>query len=101
MKNSFFHLSDIPGCGNIFSVKRKSFLTNSSLRPVERDFLSSRTFFIQSSVEALKFGRGNPCVWKLILLLVELIFSYFSDTLSSKSYFPSSGNVFLKAHFKV
>ena len=76
-------------------------LTNSSLRPVERDFLSSRTFLFRALLKLLKFRSGNSCLQKLIVRLVELIFSHFSDTLSSESCFPSSGNVFLKAHSKV
>ena len=32
---------------------------------------------------------------EMILWLLEFIFSHFSDTPFSESYFPSSGNVFL------
>ena len=47
----------------------------------------------------LKFGGGNSCLWKLILWIVELIFSHFSDTPSSENYFPSNGNIFLNESF--
>ena len=42
----------------------------------------------------MKFGGANSCLWKLIFCLVELIFSYFSDSPSGESYFPSGVNVF-------
>ena len=73
------------------------FLTNSSFRLMHRDFLSSRKsiFLFRALLKLLKFVGGNSCLQKLILWLLELTFSHFSDTLSSESYFPSSGNVFL------
>ena len=92
VKNSFFHLSVIHGCENSFSD-----FNFSSFRLVETDFLSSgkSIFLFRALLKLLKFGGGNSCLWKLIFWLVELIFSHFSDTPSSESYFPSSGNVFL------
>ena len=73
------------------------FLTNSSFRLVETDFLSigKSIFLFRALLKLLKFGGGNFCLWKLIFWLGELIFFLFSDTPSSESYFPSSGNKFL------
>ena len=90
---SFFHLTDIPACENSFSVKwKRFFLTNSSFQLVETE----RVFFLfRALLKLLKFGGGNSCLRKLIFWLVELIFSHFSDTRSSESYFPCSGNVCL------
>ena len=92
MKNSFFHFSDIPGCENSFSVKWKHFF-NEFFIPASGNGKSA--FLVRALLKLLKFGGDNSCLWKQIFWLVELIFSHFSDTPSSKSYFPSSGNVFL------
>ena len=87
-EKQFFYLSDVPGCENSLFVKWKHFLTKASFMLVETDFLSS-------GKSILKFGGGNSCLLKLIFWLVELVFSHFSDTPSSESYFFSSGNGFL------
>ena len=73
------------------------FLTNSSFRLAKTEFLSSEKsiFLFRAFLKLLKFGVDNSCLWKLIFWLVELIFSHFSDTPPSESYFPSSLNVFL------
>ena len=53
-------------------------------------------FLFRALLKLLKFGGGNSCLWKpMIFSLVEFIFFHFSDTPSSESYFPSSGDVFL------
>ena len=75
-----------PSSGNVF-------LTNSSFRLVETERVFS--FLFRAFLKLLKFGSGNSCLRKLIFWLVELIFSHFSDTASSESYLPSSGNVCL------
>ena len=75
-----------PSSGNVF-------LTNSSFRLVETERVFS--FLFRAFLKLLKFGGGNSCLRKLIFWLVELIFSHFSDTRSTESYFPSSGNVCL------
>ena len=92
MKNSFFHLSDIPGCEKSFSVKWKRFFNEFVIlaNGNGKSIFSFRALF-----KLLKFGCGNFCLWKLIFWLVEHIFSHFSNTPSSESYFPSSENVFL------
>ena len=97
VKSSFSHLPDIPGCENSFSVSGNVFLTNSSFRLVETDIRSSgkSIFLFRALLKLLKFGCGNSWMWKLIFWLVELIFSHFSDTPSTESYFPSGRNVFL------
>ena len=92
MKNSFSHLSDIPGCENSFSVKWKCFF-NEFFIPASGNGKS--IFLFRVFLKLLKFGGGNSCLWKLIFWLVVLIFSHSSDTPSSESYFLSSGNVFL------
>ena len=81
----------------VFPSIGNAFLTNSSFRLVETDFLfgEKSIFLFRVLLKLLKFGGGNSCLWKLIFWLVELIFSHFSDTPSSESYFPSRGNVFL------
>ena len=73
------------------------FLTNSSFRLAKTEFLSSEKsiFLFRAFLKLLKFGVDNSCLWKLIFWLVELIFSHFSDTPPSESYFPSSGKVYL------
>ena len=73
------------------------FLTNSSFRLVETDFLpiGKSSFLFRALLKLLKFGGGNFCLWILIFWLGELIFSLFSDTPSSERYFPSSANIFL------
>ena len=73
------------------------FLRNSSFRLAKTKFLSSEKsiFLFRAFLKLLKFGVDNSCLWKLIFWLVELIFSHFSDTPPSESYFPSSLNVFL------
>ena len=81
----------------IFLSSGNVFLTNSSFRLVKTDFLSNRKsiFLFRALLKLLKFRCGNSCLWKLIFWLIELIFSHFSDTCSSESYFSSGGNVFL------
>ena len=73
------------------------FLTNSSFRLAKMEFLSSEKsiFLFRAFLKLLKFGGDNSCLWKLIFWLVELIFTHFSDTPPSESYFPSSVNVIL------
>ena len=73
------------------------FLTNSSFRLAKTEFLFSEKsiFLFRAFLKVLKFRGDNSCLWKLIFWLVELIFSHFSDTSPSESYFPSSVNVFL------
>ena len=88
---SFFHLTDIPACENSFSVKWKRFI-NELFIPASGN---RKSFFLfRALLQLLKFGGGNSCFQKLTFWLVELIFSHFSDTPSSESYFPSSRNVF-------
>ena len=104
VKNSFFHLSDIPGCEISFSVKWKLFCNKFFIPASGNKFsLQWKEFFFllfRTLLKLLKFRGANRCLWKLIFWLVELIFSHFSDTLSSESYyFPSSGNVFLNESF--
>ena len=72
------------------------FLTDFSFRLAETDFLSSgkSAFLFRALLKVLKFGGTNSCLWKLICCLVELIFSHFSDSPSSESYFQSGANVF-------
>ena len=88
MKNSFFHLSDIPCCENSFSVKSKCFF-NEFFIPASGNGKS--VFLFRALLKLLKFGAGNSCSWKLIFWIVELIFSHSSDIPSSESYFLSSG----------
>ena len=73
------------------------FLTNSSFRLAKMEFMSSEKsiFLFRAFLKLLKFGGDNSCLWKLIFWLVELIFTHFSDTPPSESYFPSSVNVIL------
>ena len=61
-KQFIFHLSDIPGCENSFSVKwKRIFLTNSSSRLVETVFMSSGNSILLFRVllKFLKFGASN------------------------------------------
>ena len=100
MKNSSFPVffSLILALKTVFwSSENVFFLANYSFRLVETYFLSSgkSIFLFRALLKLLKFEGGNFCLWKLIFWLVELIFSLFSDTLSSESFFPSSGKVFL------
>ena len=75
---------------------KRIFLTDFSFRLAETDFLSSgkSAFLFRALLKVLKFGGTNSCLWKLICCLVELIFSHFSDSPSSESYFQSGANVF-------
>ena len=91
-KRVFFYLSDIPGCENSFSVKWKRFL-NEFFIPASGNGKSISLFRVL--LKLLKFVGASFCLWKLIFWLAELIFSHFSDTPFSESYFPSIGNVFL------
>ena len=81
----------------VFPSVETYFLKNSSFWLVKTDFLSSgkSIFLFRALLKLLKFGCGNSCMWKLIFWLVELIFSHFSETPSTESYFSSGGNVFL------
>ena len=92
MTFSFFHLSDIPGCENSFSVKWKHFFYQ-FFNPASENGKS--IFLFRAMLKLLKFGGGNSCLWKLIFWLAELIFYHFSDTPSNEIYFPSGGNVSL------
>ena len=76
----------LPSSGNVFF--NEFFIPASGNR-------KSIFFLFRALLKLLKFGGGNSCLWKLIFWLVELIFSHFSDTPSTESYFPSGRNVFL------
>ena len=52
-------------------------------------------FLFRALLNFLKLGCVTSCLWKLIFWLVEFIFSHFSDTPSSESYFLYRGNVLL------
>ena len=80
----------LPSSGNVF-------LTSSSFRLVETDFLSSGKsfFFIQSFVEVFEIRRWQFLLVETDFLASRTFFPHFSDTSSSESYFPSSGNIFL------
>ena len=71
VKNSFFDLSDIPGCENSFSVRGKRFF-NEFFIPASGNGKS--IFLFSALLKLLKFGGGESCFWKLILWLVKLIF---------------------------
>ena len=85
----------------------KQFLTSSSFRFVETDFLSSEKSILlfKGLFKFLKFGVSNFLRETLFLLvetvfwLMEVGFFHFSDTPASESYFSSSGNVFLTEFF--
>ena len=63
---------------------------------MDTNFLSSgKSIFFKALLKLLKFGGRNSCLWKLIFLLIEIIFSHFLDVPSSESYFLSSGNTLL------
>ena len=67
VKNSFFHLSDIPARENSFSVKWKRFLSKLFI-PVCGNGKS--IFFIQSFVEAFEIRR-----WQFLLLETDFVAS--------------------------
>ena len=106
MKNSSFPVffSLILALKTVFwSSENVFFLANYSFRLVETYFLSSgkSIFLFRALLKLLKFEGGNFCLWKLIFWLVELIFSHFSDTLPSESYFPFNVNSFLNEFSKL
>ena len=83
VKNSSFHLTDIPGCENSFSVKWKRFF-NEFFIPGSRNGKS--IFLFRDLLKFLKIGSCNFFFWELLLWPAELIF-HFSDFLSSENCF--------------
>ena len=72
-----------------FRQVEKYFLTNSSFRLVETDFLSGgKTIFLfRAMLKLLKLGGGNSYMWKLIFWLVKFFFLVSQILLLVKAIF--------------
>ena len=72
------------------------FLSNSWFRIVETDFLSSgKSIFLFRVLLKLEIRRWQFLLVETDFLASRTFYPHFSDTLSSESYFPPSGSVFL------
>ena len=74
-----------------FLLRGKFFLTNSSIPPVETNFLFSRKSIVlfRALLKILKFGGGKLFKRNLSFWPVEVNFFHFSDNPASERYFLS------------
>ena len=97
VKNSFFSIFQlILAVKTVFRSSGNVFFNRFVIPASGNGFLSSgkNIFLFRALLKLLKFGGDNSCLRKLIFWLAELIFSHFSDTRSSESYFPCNVNAF-------
>ena len=80
----------------VFRHVKTYFLTNSTFRLLDTDFLSSeKSFFFQSFVEAFEIRRWQFLLVETDFLATRNYLSHVSDAPSSESYFLFSGNALL------
>ena len=90
------------------TISIKGFLTNSSFRLVETNYVPSRNSIVlfRALLKIFKFGGSSLFLRKTCFLLVEtdfllieVTFFHFRDTPATERYFLSSRNIFLNRFF--